>query len=82
MSAKSYLTTVMIALASGVALGVLIAPSSGKKTRRKIRRSAVDMKDSLGYAVLRAEDHLAELRDIVEDATGKAVKQAKAAVKH
>ena len=81
MTAKSYLTTVVLALASGVALGVLIAPSSGKKTRRRIRRAAVGMKDNLGYAVLRAEDHLAELRELVEDATGKAVKSAKSAVK-
>lgn len=69
MAPKNSLATALLALASGVALGILIAPASGKKTRKRIRRSAIGMKDTVGYAVLRAEDQLRELRSTVKEAT-------------
>lgn len=69
MNYKSSLTLALVALASGVALGVLIAPASGQKTRKKIRKSVVGVKDTLGYAALRAEDHLSDLRSKVTDLT-------------
>ena len=72
MNYKTSLTLAFVALASGVALGILVAPASGKKTRKKIRKSVVNVKDTLGYAVLRAEDHLDDLRTTVEDLTSAA----------
>lgn len=82
MNYKSSLTLAFVALASGVALGVLIAPASGQQTRKRIRKSVVGVKDTLGYAALRAEDHLSDLRSKVSDLTSAAeekVTKAKAA---
>jgi|GEM_PF-5356152 len=68
MATQRSLATTLIALASGVALGILIAPASGRKTRRKIRRSAVGVKDTLGYTPLRAKELFKDLRSTVQEA--------------
>jgi gas vesicle protein len=62
MSNKSSVVTALLAFASGVALGVLMAPASGKETRKKIRKNAVGVKDTLGYGVLRAGDFLSKAK--------------------
>ena len=68
MATQRSLATTLIALASGVALGILIAPASGSTIRRKIRRSDVGVKDTLGYTLLRAEELLKDLRSTVQEA--------------
>jgi gas vesicle protein len=62
MSNKSSVVTALLAFASGIALGVLMAPASGKETRKKLRKNAVGMKDTLGYGVLRAGDFLSKAK--------------------
>mgnify|MGYP003381449001 CR=1 FL=1 len=49
----------LTSLATGVVLGVLFAPASGRKTRKKI----VNTKDDLHYLALKAGEIVEELRE-------------------
>jgi gas vesicle protein len=62
MASNRSIAAALVALVSGVALGILIAPASGKETRKKLRKNAVGMKDTLGYGVLRAGDFLSKAK--------------------
>ena len=47
MSTKGNLTLLLSSLAAGAALGLLLAPSSGRETRRNLVRRGEAMKDKL-----------------------------------
>jgi len=47
MNAKSLIGGILAGAAIGVAIGMLLAPSSGAKTRGKIAKAARDLGDSL-----------------------------------
>ncbi len=52
------LYTALLALAAGVAIGLLIAPAKGKDTRKKLMKAASSAKDTLHYAVLQGRDRV------------------------
>lgn len=60
-------TTTLFALftaaAAGAAVAMLIAPDTGKNTRRKLKKAAVNAKDTLAYRMLQGEEHLDRLRN-------------------
>ena len=70
MSIKFPSSILLATIATGVAIGILIAPASGKKTRKAI----VNTKDDLHYLALKAGDvvtalhqKLSALRDAQSD---------------
>jgi len=69
MSAKSIITATVIALAAGAALGLLLAPTSGRGTRKKIRKQAVSAKQALGEMLLEATELVDTIRSRAEEAT-------------
>jgi len=69
MSAKSIITTAAIALAAGAALGLLLAPASGRDTRKKIRKQAASAKQALGEMLLEATELVDTIRSRAEEAT-------------
>lgn len=44
----------------GAGVGVLYAPNEGKKTRKKIKKKALDVKDDISKKVSHAKDDLSE----------------------
>ena len=67
MSAKALLLTGISCIATGVLVGLLTAPSSGKETRKKIAEKADDLtKRFNGLKGLAMED-VSELKHIFED---------------
>ncbi len=80
MSTKSNLTLLLSSLAAGAALGLLLAPASGRETRRNLIRRGEEMKDKLSdlyeegtQYVNRGKQQFAEVadraKDKVQDAT-------------
>ncbi|HQW41916.1 MAG TPA: YtxH domain-containing protein [Flavobacteriales bacterium] len=58
MSIKFPSSFLLATIATGVAIGILIAPASGKKTRKAI----VNTKDDLHYLALKAGDVVTALQ--------------------
>ncbi len=80
MSTKSNLTLLLSSLAAGAALGLLLAPTSGRETRRNLIRRGEEMKDKLSdlyeegtQYVNRGKQQFSEVadraKDKVQDAT-------------
>lgn len=63
MSTKNILIAVIGGAVAGAAAAVLLAPDSGKETRRKLARSATDAKDSIEQFLLRAEEQITQWCD-------------------
>lgn len=63
MSFKSSSSILLVSIATGVAIGMLLAPASGKKTRKAI----VNTKDDLHYLTLKAGDLVGSLREKVAE---------------
>ncbi len=63
MSTKSTLAIALTAIAAGAALGVLLAPSSGKETRKKLVRTGTDLKDRLSDMLAQGQELMDDLRD-------------------
>jgi len=54
--------------AAGVLTGILLAPDSGKRTRRKILREVQDWEEDIGYAAAKKlKKAKRDLNDKVED---------------
>lgn len=66
MSIKFPNSILLTSLVTGVVLGVLFAPHSGRKTRKKI----VNTKDDLHYLALKAGDVVDELREKISNLRG------------
>jgi hypothetical protein len=59
--------TLLFTLAVGTALGVLIAPSSRRETRRRIMEKGSGVKDTLHYLLMEAGDLVDQLRSVMGD---------------
>ncbi|MCC6400356.1 MAG: YtxH domain-containing protein [Flavobacteriales bacterium] len=77
MSAKSTLAIALTAIAAGAALGVLLAPASGKETRKKLVRKGNDLKDRLSDMLAQGQDLMDDLRDEADHLADKARATAK-----
>ncbi len=55
----------LFTLAVGAALGVLIAPASGRETRRRLMEKGDGMKDTFHYLVMEAGDLLDQVRSLI-----------------
>jgi gas vesicle protein len=60
MSNSKTLTTLLIGLSIGAAAGILLAPHSGAKTRKKIRKAGADF---LGDVKEKAEEVGQQIKD-------------------
>ena len=60
MSTKNILLATIGGAVAGAAVAVLLAPDSGKETRKKLVRSADDAKASLEQFLLRAEEQITQ----------------------
>jgi gas vesicle protein len=65
MAFKNSTATTLFTLAVGTAIGVLIAPASGRETRRKIMEQGSGAKDTLEYLVMEAGDLVDQLRSLI-----------------
>ena len=63
MSTQKNLSLLIAGAAAGALLGLLLAPDSGKKTRKKLLKQAESFKDNLTYGLLKAEDQVGHLRE-------------------
>jgi gas vesicle protein len=57
--------TTLLTLAVGTAIGVLIAPASGRETRRRIMEKGSWARDTLHYLVMEAGDLVDQLRALI-----------------
>ncbi len=55
------------ALAAGVAIGLLVAPEKGSKTRKKIRKTAEGWVDRFGNMVSRGEELANDIKESVRN---------------
>ena len=65
MSTQKNLSLIIVGATVGAALALLLAPSSGKKTRKKLMKQAESIKDTVAYRLLQAEDQMGQLREKV-----------------
>lgn len=63
MSTKTSLLALVAAAAAGAAVALLIAPDSGKKTRKKLMKEAESIKDTFAYRLMQAEEEVQHLRE-------------------
>jgi gas vesicle protein len=68
MSTKSTLTVALLTLTAGAVLGLMLAPSSGKDTRKKLMKKASGVKDALDCLVEEATDRLSEIKRHAKEA--------------
>lgn len=68
MSAKSTLTVALISVAAGALLGLMLAPSSGKDSRKKVMKKLNDAKDALDCLVDDATDRLERIKRHAKEA--------------
>jgi gas vesicle protein len=72
MSAKSTLAIALTALAAGAALGVLLAPASGKDTRKKLVRKGTDLRERLSDMLDEGGDLIDKLKGDASELANKA----------
>ena len=75
MSTQKNLSLLVAGAATGAVLALLLAPSSGKKTRKKLMKQCESVKDTLVYGMLKAEDEVGHLRDKVGKKAADAAEQ-------
>jgi len=61
------LTTALLATATGVIAGVLIAPDSGKRTRKKLLKKARQFNDEFDELTYQSKEIIKDLKDSIED---------------
>ena len=76
----NFLTTVTFSLSAGILIGLLIAPDSGKRTRKKLMRRykyiTDDLEDLLyngGEIIKDVKDTISDLKDTAETTVDKLV---------
>ena len=67
MGSRNSTSTTLLTLAVGTVIGVLIAPASGRETRRRLMEKSVSAKDTLQYLLMEAGDLVDQLRSVVGD---------------
>jgi gas vesicle protein len=77
MSTKSNAIILLATLAAGTAIGLMLAPESGEKTRRKLTRKSKDLHDRLSHMLDEGCELIEQLKG---DATGLA-SEARSTVK-
>jgi len=87
MSTKGNITLFISSLAAGAVLGLLLAPSSGRETRRNLARRGEEMRGKLGdlynegtQYFNRSRDQFAEMADRVRDKASKSAENVKDSV--
>jgi gas vesicle protein len=70
------ITFLLIGLGAGALAGLLLAPKSGKQTRRDLQRGFENAKDTLGDWADEAKDRVREASDRVRDVASKGVDMA------
>lgn len=79
MNAKSLIGGLLAGAALGVAAGILLAPSSGVQTRKKLIKGSSKLKEELLRSV---EDSLDTIRAQFNSKIDKLAKQGKEAINH
>jgi gas vesicle protein len=79
MNAKSLIGGLLAGAALGVAAGILLAPSSGVQTRKKLIKGSTKLKEELLSSV---EDSLDALRAQFNSKIDKLAKQGKETINH
>lgn len=71
-SVTHFVSGLALGMVIGAGVALLSAPQSGRRTRRRIRRAAVDVRDQAGD---RWDEVAGEVKDAVEKAIGTARKR-------
>lgn len=79
MNAKNLIGGLMIGAALGVAAGLLLAPASGEKTRKKIAKDSVNLKNKVKNYV---EYSVGALRDQFNEKIDQLAKRGKETINH
>lgn len=67
MASRNSAAGTLLALVAGTVIGVLIAPASGRETRRRLMERGEGAKDTLHYLVMEAGDLFDQLRSFLGD---------------
>jgi gas vesicle protein len=70
MTQRNLTISTLLTLAVGAAIGVLIAPASGRETRRRLMEKGSSAKDTLHYLLMEAGDLVDQLRNMVGEFSG------------
>ncbi len=70
MTSRNSTTSTLLTLAVGAAIGVLIAPASGRETRRRLMEKGTGAKDTLHYLLMEAGDLVDQLRGMMGEFSG------------
>ena len=62
MTNRNIILALLGAALTGASVAMLLAPDSGKKTRKKLMKTAIDAKDSIAYVLLQVEDQMDHMR--------------------
>ena len=76
MNKKTTLALTVAALATGAALGLLFAPASGRKTRRRIARKGLQAKDKINDLIEEGSEMIDKLKREVSSTADKARRTA------
>ncbi|MBX2982020.1 MAG: YtxH domain-containing protein [Flavobacteriales bacterium] len=62
MTNRNILIALLGAGLAGATVGLLLAPDSGKTTRKKLMKKALSAKDSIAYCLLQVEEQMDHMR--------------------
>ncbi|NLR81327.1 gas vesicle protein [Chitinophaga polysaccharea] len=66
MSTTKFLAGAIAGLTTGIVIGMLTAPDSGDKTRKKIKSTADDWRHKINGLIGQEKEDLSELREVFE----------------
>lgn len=62
MSNRNIILALLGAALTGASVAMLLAPDSGKQTRKKLMKTAIDAKDTIAYVLLQVEEQMDHMR--------------------